>query len=39
VPKRVWQLDHLSRWLERERLTVDELSPERAEQFVVARHR
>jgi integrase/recombinase XerD len=37
VPKRVWQLDHLSRWLERERLTADRLSPERAEQFVAAR--
>jgi hypothetical protein len=31
VPKRVWQLDHLSRWLERERLTADQLSPERVE--------
>jgi integrase/recombinase XerD len=36
VPKRVWQLDHVSRWLERERLTA-ELSPERVEQFVAAR--
>ena len=37
VPRRVWQLDHLSRWLERERLTADRLSPERVEQFVAAR--
>jgi hypothetical protein len=37
VPKRVWQLDHLSRWLEREGVTAGRLSPERAEQFVAAR--
>ncbi len=37
VPRRVWQLDHLSRWLERERLTANRLSPERVEQFVAAR--
>jgi integrase/recombinase XerD len=37
VPKRVWQFDHLSRWLEREGLATDRLSPERVEQFVAAR--
>jgi hypothetical protein len=33
----MWQLDHLSRWLEREGLVPDELAPERAEQFLAAR--
>jgi site-specific recombinase XerD len=30
-------LDHVSRWLEQERLTPSELTPERVEQFLVAR--
>ena len=33
----VWQLDGLSRWVERERLAVGELTPERVEQFESAR--
>ena len=37
VPKRVWQLDHLSRWLEREGLVPAELTPARVEQFVADR--
>ena len=37
VPRRVWQFDHFSRWLQRGRLTADRLSPERVEQFVAAR--
>jgi hypothetical protein len=37
IPKRVWQLDHLSRWLEREGVSVEQVTPERAEQFVAAR--
>ncbi len=34
---RVWQFDHLSRWLERERLRPDELTPARLERFLAAR--
>lgn len=34
---RLWQLGHLSRWLEREGLTAGELTLERAGQFVAAR--
>ena len=37
VNDRIWQLDGLSRWLEREHLAVGELTPERGEQFVAAR--
>lgn len=37
VAHRLWQLDLLSRWLERERLSPGELAPERVEQFVAAR--
>jgi hypothetical protein len=37
VSDRLWQLDGLSGWLERERLAAGELSPERVEQFLVAR--
>jgi integrase/recombinase XerD len=37
VSHRVWQLDHLSRWLERERLCPGELTPERQGQFLAAR--
>jgi integrase/recombinase XerD len=37
VNDRIWQLDGLSRWLERERLTVGELTPDRVEQFEAAR--
>jgi integrase/recombinase XerD len=33
----IWRLDGLSRWLERERLAIDELTPERVEQFERAR--
>lgn len=33
----IWQLDGLSRWLERERLAVGQLTPERVEQFEAAR--
>jgi integrase/recombinase XerD len=33
----VWQLDGLSRWVEREQLAVGELTPERVEQFEAAR--
>ncbi len=33
----VWQLDGLSRWVEREQLTIGELTPERVEQFEAAR--
>jgi integrase/recombinase XerD len=33
----VWQLDGLSRWVERERLVVSELTPERVKQFESAR--
>ena len=34
---RVWQFDHLSRWLEREGLRPDQLTPARLERFVAAR--
>jgi integrase len=34
---RLWQLDHLSRWLEREQLRPEELTPVRLEQFLAAR--
>lgn len=34
---RLWQLDHLSRWLEREQLRPEELTPARLEQFLAAR--
>jgi hypothetical protein len=34
---RVWQFDHLSQWLEREGLRVDELTPARLEEFLTAR--
>ena len=34
---RVWQFDHLSRWLEREGLQPDQLTPARLEQFLAAR--
>jgi len=37
VSHRVWQLDHMSRWLEHERLRADELTPARLEQFLAAR--
>ena len=37
MSKRLWQLGHLSRWLEREGLTVGELTPGRLGQFVAAR--
>jgi integrase/recombinase XerD len=37
VSRRLWQLDLLSRWLEREGLSPGELSPERVEGFLVAR--
>ena len=37
VPKRVWQLAHLSRWLEQEGLSADRLTAERVEQFLAAR--
>jgi integrase/recombinase XerD len=37
VSHRLWQLDLLSRWLEREGLSPGELSPERVEGFLVAR--
>jgi integrase/recombinase XerD len=33
----IWQLDGLSRWLEREQLAVGELTPERVERFEAAR--
>ena len=34
---RVWQFDHISRWLEREGLRAGELTPARLEQFLAAR--
>ena len=34
---RVWQFDHLSRWLEREGLRADQLTPARLERFLAAR--
>jgi integrase/recombinase XerD len=37
VACRVWQLDHLSRWLEREGLAVDRLTSEEIARFVAAR--
>jgi len=37
VRHRRWLFDHLNRWLEREGLRADELTAERAEQFVRAR--
>jgi site-specific recombinase XerD len=37
VNDRIWQLDGLSRWVERERLVVSELTPERVEQFEASR--
>ena len=37
VSHRLWQLDLLSRWLEREGLGPDELTPERVERFLDAR--
>ena len=39
VAHRLWQLDLLSRWLERERLRAVELTPERVEAFVAARRK
>lgn len=33
----IWQLDGISRWLEREQLAVGELTPERAQQFEATR--
>ena len=37
VRHRRWLFDHLNRWLEREGLRADELTAERAEQFLRAR--
>src|SRR6266568_1040043 len=37
VAHRLWQLDLLSRWIERERLSPGELTPERVEAFLAAR--
>lgn len=37
VSQRIWQFDHLSRWLEREGLRLDQLTPARQEQFLAAR--
>jgi len=37
VSQRIWQFDHLSRWLDREGLRVDQLTPARQEQFLAAR--
>lgn len=37
VAPRLWQLDLLSRWLERERLEPGELTPECVKEFLVAR--
>lgn len=37
VRLRLWQLDHLSRWLGEQRLGVHELTDERGEQFLAAR--
>jgi len=37
IGHRLWQLDLLSRWLEREGLLPDELTPERVEAFLEAR--
>jgi integrase/recombinase XerD len=38
VSHRMWQFDHLSRWLEAEGLDPGELTAEHAERFVTARH-
>lgn len=37
VSQRIWQFDHLSRWLECEGLRPDQLTPARQEQFLAAR--
>ena len=37
IAHRLWQLDLLSRWLEREGLAPGELTPERVEEFLAAR--
>jgi integrase/recombinase XerD len=37
VSQRIWQFDHLSRWLEREGLRPDQLTPARQSQFLAAR--
>ena len=37
VSQRIWQFDHLSRWLDREGLRLDQLTPARQEQFLAAR--
>src|SRR5579862_7586030 len=37
LPRRMWQFDHLSRWLEHEGLSTDQLTPARAQEFLVAR--
>ena len=37
VSQRIWQFDHLSRWLDREGLRVDQLTPARQERFLAAR--
>jgi hypothetical protein len=37
ISHRLWQLDLLSRWIEREGLSPDELTPERVEAFLAAR--
>ena len=37
VAHRLWQLDLLSRWLERERLSPGELAPGRVEEFLAER--
>jgi integrase/recombinase XerD len=37
VAHRLWELDLLSRWLDRERLAVDQLTPERVGAFLEAR--
>ena len=37
IAHRLWQLELLSRWLEREGLSPGELTPERVEEFLAAR--
>ena len=37
VSQRIWQFDHLSRWLDREGLRLDQLTPARQERFLAAR--
>jgi len=37
VSHRLWQLELLSRWLEREALSAGDLSPERVQEFVASR--